>query len=210
MNKNEMITKIIMIIIMITILVIESGNGVKTNKVDLKEEKKDIKANILVEKENKELDIKAQILLEEKVEPVLIYDNLTMEELTAKLNRVMTSSLAGKGEIFASYALQMGVDPYIALAIVLQETGCYWGYCSAMVQQCNNIGGMKGGASRCWNGSYAAYSSIDEGIVNFINTLAYGYFYQGLTTPELMNHKYAEDQTWAAKVNNYVNIIRNS
>ena len=163
---------------------------------------------VIVDK-NKEIVVErdVQALAKIKPDPIIVYDNMTIEELTDKLNRVMKSSLEGKGELFATHCIEMKVDPYIALGIVFQETGCYYGYCSYNVNVCNNIGGMVGGSC---NGSYIYYDSIDSGIINFINNLAYGYFYQGLTTPELMNHKYAADPLWAQRVNNYVNIIRNS
>lgn len=167
-----------------------------------------IKANVL----NQTTEDKIAITPTKSIKELkIVYDNLTIEQLTQKLDRIMFSTLTGKGELFANYALQMGVDPYIALAIVFQETGCYYGNCSYLVRNCNNIGGMKGGGnSYCPGTGYAYFNNIDEGIIRFINNLSYGYFGQGLVTPELMNRKYAEDQTWAYKVNNYVNIIRNS
>ncbi len=146
----------------------------------------------------------------EKESPV-VYDGLTYEDLVLKFNKIMKSSLEKKGEIFVSHSLEMNVDPYIALAIVFQETGCYQGNCSTMVRECNNIGGMKASTKlRCFGGSYSKFESIDQGIISFIDNLAYGYFYQGLNTPELMNRKYASDPLWAARVNNYINIIKNS
>ncbi len=164
---------------------------------------------IVVVNTKEEKVIEREVLASAKIkeDPVIVYDNMTMEELIDKLNRVMHSDLEGKGELFAVHSIEMGVDPYVALAIVFQETGCYYGYCSYNVSVCNNIGGMVGGGC---NGIYIYYDNIDAGIIGFIDNLAYGYFYQGLTTPELMNSKYAADPLWAQRVNNYVNIIRNS
>mgnify|MGYP002511620479 CR=1 FL=1 len=45
---------------------------------------------------------------------------------------------------------------YLAVAIVLHETGCKW-TCSKLVRECNNVGGMKG--SGC--GSYG-YEGIQR------------------------------------------------
>ncbi|MFQ8643500.1 MAG: hypothetical protein ACLR92_04375 [Bacilli bacterium] len=36
------------------------------------------------------------------------------------------------------------------------------------------------------------------------------YYDKGLNTPELMNKKYAASPSWAAKINNYINQIKNS
>lgn len=218
MRTNTNIIIKIIVIIMMTITLVISNNSINLSSEKMvindkvlansNDEIITIKSNVLIKSIEDDLKITAQTKIKE--EPPIVYDNLTMEDLINKLNRIMKSTLTGKGEVFASYALANGVDPYIALAIVFQETGCYYGNCSSIVQQCNNIGGMKGGTNRCGNGSYAYFNSIDEGVMNFINTLSIGYFSKGLTTPELMNSKYAADTTWAYKVNNYVDIIKNS
>ena len=59
-------------------------------------------------------------------ERIEVYDNLTIEELTDKLNRTLSSDLSGKGESFAKYSIDLGVDPYLAVAIAMHETGCTW------------------------------------------------------------------------------------
>ena len=136
---------------------------------------------------------------------VIVYDGMTMEELSSKLNKSLKSSIAGKGELIASYSLQRGVDPYLAMGIMLLETGCNWS-CSGLVQKCNNVGGQKG-SPNC-SGGYRSYPTLDDGIKGFIDNLADNYYAKGLTTPEAMNHKYAESSTWAVKVNNYMSSVR--
>lgn len=138
----------------------------------------------------------------------IVYDGLTLEELSAKLNRSLNSTLTGKGSTFASYSIELGLDPYLALAIVLEETGCKWG-CSELVKQCNNVGGMKG-APGCWGGSYKSFPTLDEGIRSYLDNLYYNYYAKGLTTPELINSVYAENPAWASNVNNYINQIKNA
>lgn len=137
----------------------------------------------------------------------IVYDGMTLEELSAKLDRSLNSTLSGKGYLFAKTSLELGVDPYLAVAIVLEETGCKWD-CSGLVKQCNNVGGQKGGNVKCNGGSYRYYPTLDEGIYGFIDNLARNYYAVGLTTPEAMNSKYAESKTWATKVNNYIAAIR--
>lgn len=146
-----------------------------------------------------------QIAIEESK---IVYDGLTMNELVAKLNRNLGSTLTGKGQLFAEYCLEKGVDPYLAVAIVLHETGCKYG-CSTLTKQCNNVGGQKGSPS-CNGGSYRSYPTIDEGIKGMIDNLYYNYIAQGLTTPEAINTKYAESTTWSSKIHNYINSIRAS
>lgn len=137
--------------------------------------------------------------------PVIVYEGMTEQELGSKLNKVLGSSLDGYGDVFAKYSIEYGVDPYLATAITLLETGCKWG-CSTLVKQCNNVGGMKG--SGC--GSYQAFDTLEDGIESMIRNLANNYIAKGLTTPEEMNKKYAASSTWATKVNNYINEIRNA
>ena len=132
-------------------------------------------------------------------------ESLSYDELVAKLNRSLNSTLAGKGDSFAKYATELGIDPYLAVAIVLHETGCKWN-CSTLLKQCNNVGGMKGSPG-CNGGSYKAFSSLDEGIKAFMNNLYKNYYAQGLTTPETIGPKYAASSTWASKVRAYMREI---
>lgn len=145
-----------------------------------------------------------------EIEPILteeiVYDGMTLNELAGKLNRYLKSNLSGMGMVYASKSIELGVDPYLAVAISMHETGCKWG-CSKLTRECNNVGGMKGKPS-CGSGSYRKFDTLEEGITKFIENIAKNYYAYGLTTPEAMNHKYAESKTWATKVNNYINEIK--
>lgn len=133
------------------------------------------------------------------------YDGMTVEELASKLDRSLKNELSGKGYLYASYCLEKGVDPYLAVAISLEETGCTWN-CSKLVKSCNNVGGMKG--SGC--GSYGAFATLDDGIKAFIDNIYRNYVAYGLTTADAMNPKYAENPTWSTNVNAYITKIKNS
>ena len=143
---------------------------------------------------------------EEPVAVPIVFDGMTLDELAAKLDRSLKSTLAGTGMSFAKHATELGIDPYLAVAIVLHETGCN-GTCSEQVRNCYNVGGMKGGPS-CNGTSYKKFNSLDEGIAAFMNNLKVKYYDQGLNTPELMNKKYAASQTWASKVNMYIKKLK--
>ena len=134
-----------------------------------------------------------------------VYDGMTVEELASKLDRSLKNELSGKGYLYASYSLEKGVDPYLAVAISLEETGCNWN-CSKLVRTCNNVGGMKG--SGC--GSYGAFATLDDGIKAFIDNIYKNYVAYGLTTADEMNPKYAENPAWSTNVNNYITRIKNS
>lgn len=138
----------------------------------------------------------------------IVYDGLTLEQLADKINRVLKNELSGKGLLFASYALDKGVDPYVAVAIVLHETGCSY-KCSSLAIQCNNVGGMKTDL-KCGNTSYGYFESLDVGIIAYIDNLYNNYYSKGLNTVEAINTKYASSTSWSNKVNNYITQIRES
>ena len=139
------------------------------------------------------------------VEPI-VYDGLTMNQLAEKLNRSLKSNISSKGYLIASYSLQLGIDPYIATAIILHETGCN-GTCSTLVRECNNVGGQKGSPS-CGGGAYKAYATLDEGIMGYLDNLYRNYYSKGLNTVETIGPKYAASTTWASQVNNYIALIK--
>lgn len=142
------------------------------------------------------------IASEETIEPV-VYLDMTLDDLTNQLNKSLSSNIEGMGYLIASYSLEHNVDPFMATAIMLHETGCRWN-CSYIVRECNNVGGQKG--SGC--GAYGYFNTLEEGIMAFIDNLERNYINYGLTTPELINPKYAEDPNWSVNVNKYIEIIK--
>ena len=75
---------------------------------------------IQIEKENvEEIDIVEEV---EEVDPI-VYDGKTLDELSMTLNKSLSSTISDKGYLIASYSLEKGVDPYMATAIILHETG---------------------------------------------------------------------------------------
>ncbi len=138
-----------------------------------------------------------------------VYEGMTIEELAEKLNRSLGSGyIAGKGSVIATKCIELGVDPYVATAIMLHETGCKYN-CSKLARTCNNVGGQKG-APGCNGGSYKAYATIDDGIVGHIENLYNRYYSRGYNTVESIGPRYAESNTWVSKINWYVNLIRAS
>ena len=171
----------------------------ETGSLTIIEEKID---NIKPEKEET-AEVKEEII----IDPI-VYDGLTMNELVEKLNRNMNSNISGMGNIYASYALEIGIDPYLALAITLHETGCNGtNGCSKLVRECNNVGGQKGSPS-CNGGSYKKYDTLEDGIKGYMDNIKRNYYDYGLTTPEDMNKKYAADTAWSEKVNKYIDRIK--
>lgn len=148
----------------------------------------------------------SSVLIPPRVE---VFDGLTIEELTAKLDKNLgTDLLAGKGYFIAVSCLERGVDPYIATAIMLHETGC-GSKCSNLARTCFNVSGQKGSPG-CNGGRYKKFNTLEEGILGLINNLYKNYYSAGLNTVEKIAPRYAEGNTWAGKINYFVNKIKNS
>lgn len=133
------------------------------------------------------------------------YKGEHVNDIARKLNKYLKGSLNNKGEYITKKCISVGLDPYLATAVMLQETGCYWG-CSKLVRTCNNVAGNKG-TPRCNGGSYRKFDSINDGIDFAIKKLN-NYYSKGLTSAKEINPYYAEDKTWYVKVNNYMKKLK--
>lgn len=199
-NEKILVTFLCSMISLLTLSGILSQ--IDTNKTaDLSKAKASVNSTEEIKVDMIEVYSKNDTLTQRKI----VYDGMTIEELTAKLNRSLGSTMTGKGELIATYSLQRGVDPYLAMGVMLLETGCKWS-CSGLVQKCNNVGGQKG-SPNC-SGGYRSYPTLDDGIRGFIDNLADNYYAVGLNTPEAMNKKYAESGAWAVKVRNYMSQVQ--
>ena len=199
-TKRQIITSmglIILSMVVISLIVIEVLYRGKTISL---ESTKVLRAKVEYHEEIPEAE---EVMV---IEDPIVYDNMTMDELAEKLNRSLNSTLSGYGYLFASYSLELGVDPYLALAIVLHETGCKW-ECSYLTRVCNNVGGQKGSPS-CNGGSYKRYDTLEEGIKGYLTNLYNGYISKGLTTPEQIGPKYAGSTSWPSKINWYIEYIK--
>ena len=104
------------------------------DNIDYTKESKNLTKNInnssLVETKTV---IVEDILVEEidnsEIYPEIVFEGMTLEELGEKLNRSLKSTLKGQGYNIAKYAIEYDVDPYMAVAIMLHETGCDSGKC---------------------------------------------------------------------------------
>ena len=135
-----------------------------------------------------------------------VYEGMTLEEVAEQLNKTLKNDIAGKGMVIASKSIELGVDPFVATAIMMHETGCAQKSCSYIARTCYNFGGQKG--SGC--GAYKRYNSIDEGLEGIIYNLYKNYYSKGLTTVEEIGPKYAESTTWVGMINWYVNKIKSA
>ena len=193
--EKILLSMVVMLNVYLVYLNINVNEFKTTNEVKENANYVEVEEIVMLESE----EVKEEIIEENPI----VYDGKTLEELTQTINNSLNSTISNKGYLIASYSLEKGVDPYMATAIMLHETGCKWN-CSRLVRECNNVGGQKG--KGC--GSYGYFNSLDEGIKAFIDNLERNYISYGLTTPEQINPKYAEDRTWYKKVNKYIEEIK--
>lgn len=217
-KKILVITSLAVVLVLVTILfsnndkknvftrlvMINDGRNANyvDNNLEVVEEsttKKDDNADVVYNEEAVMASIEEDIA----DKPEIVYDGMTLDELASKLEKSLKNELSGKGYLYASYSLEKGVDPYLAVAISLEETGCN-NKCSKLVRNCNNVGGMKG--KGC--GSYGSFNTLDDGIKSFINNIYKNYVVYGLTTAETMNPKYAANPNWSNNVNKYIRSIK--
>ena len=133
-----------------------------------------------------------------------VYEGMTLDEVADQLNKSLKNEIAGKGMVIASKSVELGVDPFVATAIIMHETGCGQNRCSKIAKECYNFGGQKGPGC----GAYRRYSSIDEGLEGMVTNLYNNYYSKGLTTIESIGPRYAESGEWIGKINWYVNKIK--
>lgn len=176
--------------LMKTVLTSESEGIIKTQEVELQTKYQE-------EKEQAAAEAESQRLAEEEAQRVAasaVYVN--------KLNNSLKGVLSGYGQYFYDTCQAYGVDPYLAGAISMYETG--WGSSTLAVNQ-NNVGGMR------YAGEWLTFGSLERGIEAFIRNIANNYVAYGMTTPATMVNKYAEGSaTWVFSVNSIYSIIANS
>lgn len=197
-------------VIMISIGLVLQEKSINSFKIDSLATNTNL---IIKRKENNIEREDIQLLKEIKVETTNasllrqeVFEGMTIDELAEKINRTLKNEISGQGYTIANKCIELGVDPYIATAIIMHETGCGQNQCSNIARNCFNFGGQKG--SGC--GAYKKYNSIEEGLEGMITNLYNNYYSHGLNTVESIGPRYAESNTWVSKINWYVNKIRNT
>ena len=196
-------------------LVLQDGKslGEKTNIRDFNLNSMAASTSLIQrEKEEEKETEKENLLLTEivmntapaSVSRVEVFEGMTLDEIANQLEKTLRNDLSGHGYFIAQKSIEYGVDPFIATAIMMHETGCGQNQCSSLARNCYNFGGQKGPGC----GAYRKYNSIDEGLEGMIANLYRNYYAYGLTTVEQIGPKYAESDTWVSKINWYVNKIR--
>lgn len=206
MKRKLKIEHISDILMMVSIMMISTGiflqNGTDRSLELSKLDAKSVATN-LSKAATKDLSLE-EVNLETAPASVLrieVYQGMTMEELSAKLNKSLGGILAGHGNTIAEHSLKVGADPYVVTAIMMHETG---NGTSRIANGCYNFGGQKGYGC----GAYKRYNSVDEGLTGMIDNLYNNYYAHGLTTVEAIGSRYAESNTWPSMINWYIGQIK--
>lgn len=142
-----------------------------------------------------------KIVTTKKVNKEVLYDGLNEQELTNKINRFLKNEMAGTGSVFVDYYKKTGLDPYIAIAISLHETGCN-GKCYYLAVERNNFGGMFSG------GKLIQFETKEIGLQSYLDNLYRNYWNKGLKTTKQINKKYATNPNWYKTVDYYISEIK--
>lgn len=217
MKKSKQIEQLGGIIMMVAVLMISLGISFQTSgKTSLKDLKIDevaakgiaTNASQVIDKKENKVVSKNLSLNEVEMETapasvlrIEVYQGMTMEELSSKLNKSLGGILAGHGKTIAEHSLKVGADPYVVTAIMMHETG---NGTSRIANGCYNFGGQKGYGC----GAYKRYNSVDEGLTGMIDNLYNNYYAHGLTTVEAIGSRYAESGTWPSMINWYIGQIK--
>lgn len=130
-----------------------------------------------------------------------VYEGKTREEVINQLNKSLGGVLSGKANIIVDKALSLGVDPYVAAAIMVHESA---NGNSRIARNCNNFGGQKGAGCGGWK----SYPSVQAGIEGMIQNMYNNYYSKGLNTIDKMASRYAESPAWPAKIHSFVNKLK--
>ena len=130
-----------------------------------------------------------------------VYEGKTREEVINQLNKSLGGVLSGKANIIVDKALSLGVDPYVAAAIMVHESA---NGKSRIARSCNNFGGQKGAGCGGWK----SYPSVQAGIEGMIQNMYNNYYSKGLNTIDKMASRYAESPAWPAKIHSFVNKLK--
>jgi beta-N-acetylglucosaminidase len=88
-----------------------------------------------------------------------------------------------------------GVNSLFILSVAVQETGWGWSY---LAQERNNLFGICAYDSN--TDAATDFESKEQCVMEFADLIASEYFERGLTTPYLINTRYASDESWCTKV----------
>ena len=135
------------------------------------------------------------------------YNGETYEQIGEKMDNIFKKTdLEGYGEFIAKTSIAKSVNPYLIGGIIMESTNCKY-ECSVIYKQCNNVSGMKGEPG-CFGGTYKKYNNINDGITDLVNDISDKFLAVDMQAPYKMYKKYGKNETWAFKVNKYMEQLK--
>jgi len=135
------------------------------------------------------------------------YNGESIEDIGKKMDILLAkTALEGLGEHISRSAITKSVNPYLVGGIILESTNCKID-CSIILKQCNNVSGLKGEPG-CFGGSYKRYNSKEESITDLANFISKNYPNLDMQQPYKMYNSYGRNETWAFKVNKYMEELK--
>ena len=135
------------------------------------------------------------------------YEGEEIDTIADKLEKTfLKTPLESHGKFIAENSVKKGVNPYLIGGIILESTACK-NECTIVFKQCNNVAGLKG-VPGCFGGSYKAYNSIDDSILDLISKIKNDYSDKDMQVPNKMYKSFGKNATWAFKVSNLMEEIK--
>ena len=135
------------------------------------------------------------------------YNGESIEQIGKKIDRLLVKTpLDGYGEEIARKSIIKAVNPYLIGGIILESTKCKM-ECSVLLIQCNNVSGIKASPG-CFGGTYKQYNNFSDSITDLVNNISKEFYTTDLQNPYKMFKKYGRNETWAFKVNKYMEELK--
>jgi len=143
---------------------------------------------------------------EEVIEDEEVITDYNGEDISIVANKIEKyfdkTDLSGYGKFIAEKSVKKEVNPYLVSGIILESTLCK-NECTLIFKECNNVSGLKGEPG-CFGGSYKKYKSINDGILDLIDTISEKYSDKEMQNPNKMYKSYGKNAVWAFKVSKFM------
>ena len=141
------------------------------------------------------------------VEEITTYNGESIEEIGKKMERMFSKTLLeGLGEHVSRTSIKESVNPYLVGGIILENTNCKID-CSILLKHCNNLSGLMGEPG-CFGGSYTKYNTMEDSVSDLVRYISKSYPNLEMQQPYKMFKSYGKNETWAFKVNKYMEELK--
>ena len=131
------------------------------------------------------------------------YEGEDVDSVTSKLEKYFDKTdLYDYAKFIAEKSIKKGVNPYLIAGIVYESTSCK-NECSILFKECNNVAMIKDKPG-CFGGSYKAYNSVNDSILDVIDRVKNNYETKEDQIPYKIYKLFGKNSSWAFKVSNFM------